>query len=200
MQYKGPLRILKKETLSADESEVEERFAAAVRENLKEIIAEYYARFGNVIDTDRAREFSKDYCASKESRTRFSRVSYTPAKVVADEIYRRQIEGGFEGGSGRILFTSGGTGVGKSTALEMLRNEADSDQKYDILVDGTLSDYQAARSKIYKALSLGHEVAIVHVHREFAETAKMVIKRAIDMGRAVSLALRANDDETTRRR
>jgi hypothetical protein len=187
MPYKGPLRILKNETLSADESKVEERFAATVQENLEGIIAEYHARFGNVIDTDRAREFSQDYCASNESKTRFSRASYNPAKALVDEIYRRKIESGFYAGSGRILFTSGGTGAGKSSALAMVKDEANPDQKYDLLVDGTLSDYWAARSKILNALSRGHEVAIFHFHREFAQTVKMVIKRAIDMGRAVTL-------------
>jgi hypothetical protein len=69
----------------------------------------------------------------------------------------------------------------------MVKDEANPDQKYDLLVDGTLSDYWAARSKILNALSRGHEVAIFHFHREFAQTVKMVIKRAIDMGRAVTL-------------
>ena len=52
MYYEGPLRILKTETLSADEAEVEARFAALVQTRLDEIIAEYGARFGSVIDTD----------------------------------------------------------------------------------------------------------------------------------------------------
>ena len=187
MEYPGPLRILKNETLSADESKVEERFAAVIQEHLEEIITDYHARFDNVIDTDRAREFSQDYCASIESRARFSRASYNPAKALADEIYRRKIANGFEKRPARIFFTSGGTGVGKTTALEFLKEEEDPEQKYDLLVDGTLSDHPAARSKIAEALSLGHEVAIVHVHREFAETVRMVINRAIHMGRAVTL-------------
>jgi hypothetical protein len=89
MPYKGPLRILKNETLSADESKVEERFAATVQENLEGIIAEYHARFGNVIDTDRAREFSQDYCASNESKRGFP----VPLTIRRKHWWMRSIEG-----------------------------------------------------------------------------------------------------------
>jgi hypothetical protein len=65
MYYEGPLRILKTETLSVEEAEVEARFAALVQTRLDEIIAEYEGRFGSVIDMDRAREFSPDYRPSK---------------------------------------------------------------------------------------------------------------------------------------
>ena len=187
MYYEGPLRILKTETLSAEETEVEARFAALVQTRLDEIIAEYEVRFGSVIDTDRAREFSPDYCASKASRTRYSRAVYQPTKALADEIYRREIRKVAPSEMLRILFTSGGTGSGKSTALAMLHAESGVTDQYDILVDGTLSDYAAARAKIRQALALGHSVAIVHVHRAFAETVRMVVKRAIEMGRAVTL-------------
>ncbi len=187
MYYEGSLRILKTESLSAEEAEVEARFAALVQSRLDEIIAEYEARFGGVIDTDRAREFSPDYCASKASRTRFSRAVYRPAKALADEIYRREIRKGAPAEPRRILFTSGGTGAGKSTTLGMLAAGSESRDPYDVLVDGTLSDYASARAKIRQALAFGHNVAIVHVHRAFAEAVRMVVRRAIEMGRAVTL-------------
>ena len=47
MDYEGPLRIPKNEKLSADEAEVEARFAAQIQGWLDEVIAEYLARFGN---------------------------------------------------------------------------------------------------------------------------------------------------------
>ncbi|GEM_PF-5176390 len=187
MYYEGPLRILKTETLSADEAEVEARFAALVQTHLDEIIAEYEARFGSVIDTDRAREFSPDYCASKASRTRYSQAVYQPAKALADEIFRREIIKVAPAEGWRILFTSGGTGAGKSTALAWLSEEPQTDDQYDILVDGSLSDHPAARAKIREALALGHRVTVIHVFRAFAETVRLAVKRAIAMGRAVTL-------------
>lgn len=187
MYYAGPLRILKTESLSAEEAEVEARFAALVQTRLDEIIAEYEARFGRVIDTDRAREFSPDYCASKASRTRFSRAVYQPAKALADEIFQREIREAAPSEGWRILFTSGGTGAGKSTALATLGAESESRDQCDIFVDGTLSDYAAALEKIRTALALGHRVTIVHVHRSFEETIRMVVQRAIEMGRAVTI-------------
>ena len=187
MYYEGPLRILKTKSLSAEEAEVEARFAALVQSRLDEIIAAYEARFGCVIDTDRAREFSPDYCASKASRTRFSRAVYQPAKALADEIYRREIRKGAPAEQRRIVFTSGGTGAGKSTVLATLDAESQSRDQSDIIVDGTLSDYASARTKIRAALALAHRVTLVHVHRDFAEAVRMVVQRAIEMGRAVTL-------------
>ena len=187
MYYEGPLRILKTESLSAEEAEVEARFAALVQSRLDEITAEYEARIGSVIDTDRAREFSPDYCASKASRTRYSRAVYQPAKALADEIYRREIRKGAPAEQSHILFTSGGTGSGKSTALEWLSEEPHTNDRYDILVDGTLSDHQAAQAKIRQALAFGHRVIVAHVFRAFAETVRLVVRRAIERGRAVTL-------------
>ena len=168
MDYEGPLRIPKNEKLSADEAEVEARFAAQIQGRLDEVIAEYLARFGTVIDTDRARELCGDYSATKATRTRFSR--YNPAKALADEIYRREIRKTAPPRGWRVLFTSGGTGAGKSTALAWLEETSGPDDRYDILVDGTLSDHATARAKIRRALALGYSVTVVHVHREFAET------------------------------
>jgi len=91
MDYEGPLRILKNQNLSAAEAEVEARFAAQIQERLDAMIAEYLARFGTVIDTDRARELCAEYTATNATRTRFSRAVYNPAKALADEIYRREI-------------------------------------------------------------------------------------------------------------
>ena len=187
MDYEGPLRIPKNQNLSAAEAEVEARFAAQIQGRLDAIIAEYLARFGNVIDTDQARELCADYTATKATRTRFSRAVYNPATALADEIYRREILKTAPPEGWRILFTSGGTGVGKSTALAWLSEEPEAGEHYDILVDGTLSDHQAAQAKIRDAIALGHRVTVIHVFRAFAETVRMVAKRAIEMGRAVAL-------------
>ena len=187
MNYEGPLRIPKNEKLSPDEAEVEARFAAQIQGRLDETIAEYLARFGTVIDTDRARELCADYSATKATRTRFSRAVYNPAKALADEIYRREIRRTAPLKRRRILFTSGGTGAGKSTALDWLAETTSPDDESNFLVDGTLSDHAAARAKIRRALALGYNVTILHVHREFREAVRGVVKRTVEDGRAVTL-------------
>jgi dephospho-CoA kinase len=60
---------------------------------------------------------------------------------------------------------SGGPGAGKSTVLAWFSKGPQTDDDYDIIVDGTLSDHQAAQAKIQGALSLGHRVVVVHVFR-----------------------------------
>jgi hypothetical protein len=119
---------------------------------------------------------------------RASVATYNPARALADEVYCREI-GKPAGPKGcRILFTSGGAGSGKTTAIEaLLADSSNAANYFDILVDGTLSDFNAARSKIRQALALGHSVTIIHVNREFLETVRMVVKRAVQMGRVVAL-------------
>lgn len=187
MDYEGPLRIPKNQNLSAAETEVEARFAAQIQERLDTMIAEYVARFGTVIDTDRARELCAEYTATNATRTRFSRAVYNPAKALADEIYRRKILKTAPSERRRILFTSGGTGAGKSTALDWLEKAIGPDDRPNFLVDGTLSDHAAARAKIRRALTLGYDVTILHVHRDFREAVRGVVQRAVEQGRAVTL-------------
>ena len=166
---------------------MEARFAAQIQGRLDETIAEYLAQFGTVIDTDRARELCADYRATEATRARFSRAVYNPAKALADEIYRREIRGTAPRERRRILFTSGGTGAGKSTALDWLAKTIGPDDRPNFLVDGTLSDHAAARAKIRRALALGYSVTILHVHREFREAVRGVVKRTLEDGRAVTL-------------
>jgi hypothetical protein len=187
MDHEGPLRIPKNQNLSAAEAEVEAKFAAQIRARLDETIAEYLARFGTVIDTDRARELCADYTATNATRTQFSRAVYNPAKALADEIYRREIRRTAPLQRRRILFTSGGTGAGKSTALDWLEQTIGPADRPNFLVDGTLSDHTAARAKIRRALALGYDVTILHVHRDFRGAVRGVVQRAVEHGRAVTL-------------
>ena len=188
-------KIPENKNLSHAEAEVEKRFAALVRDELDRVIAEYGKRFGRVIDVDRARELCPDYAASEEAKTKWSMATYNPARALADEIYRREISKAAPAIGWRILFTSGGAGSGKTTAIDaLLREPSSAANRFDIMVDGTLSDFQAAKAKISQAVALGHEVTIIHVDREFLETVRMVVKRALDMGRVVAL----DDIATTR--
>ncbi len=166
---------------------MEARFAEQIRERLDAMVAEYLARFGTIIDTDRARELCADYTVTIATRTRFSRSVYNPAKALADEIYRREIRRIAPLQRRRILFTSGGTGAGKSTALDWLAKTIDPEDQPNFLVDGTLSDLTAARAKIRRALTLGYDVTILHVHRDFREAVRGVVQRAVEQGRAVTL-------------
>jgi hypothetical protein len=182
------LHIPSNDKLSPEEARVEMEFSAAIQADLEAFVKLYGDRFGRVIDTDRARELWPAYSASDAARTRWSRAVYNPAKALADEIYRRTIREAAPGAGQSILFTSGGIGVGKSTALAQLSGDnIPPEERYDILVDGTLSDLSAARTKVRLALALGHSVTIIHVHRAFLETIPMIVQRAIEMGRTVTL-------------
>lgn len=177
--YPGNLGIPVNADLSAEEAEVERRFAAKVEAELEDLISAYQAQHGNVIDPDRAREFCADYAASVEARGKYSRATYAPAKALADEMFRRRIAAG---PPGLVRFLSGGAGSGKSTVLAALGDKL---PEAILVVDGTLSRLGPAREKIDFCLAHDCEVEVLHLHRPFEEAARAILARAASAGRRV---------------
>ncbi|MDP3073572.1 MAG: hypothetical protein Q8N18_25030 [Opitutaceae bacterium] len=177
--YPGKLGIPATPGLSPDEAEVERRFAAKVEAELEDLIAEYEAQHGPIIDPDRAREFCADYAASIEARGKYSQATYAPAKALTDAIFHRRIA---QGPPGLVRFLSGGAGSGKSTVLAALGDKL---PEAIIVVDGTLSRLAPAREKIDFCLAQGCEVEVLHLHRPFEEAVRAILARASSAGRRV---------------
>ncbi len=142
------LQIPKNDKLTPEESGTEASFSVAIQADPESFVRQYLEKFGRYIDTDRARELCLAYRESNETRTRWSRAVYNPAKALADEVYRRQVTQTGPGAGRHVLFTSGDTGVGKSSVLGlMLGGKTLEENGFSLLMDGTLSDLDAARGK-----------------------------------------------------
>lgn len=118
----------------------------------------YTQQFGNVVNTDNARELFPAYAAD---RTRAAAV-HEPASVITKAAYDKLLKERVGQGDGTVLFTGGGTGAGKSSALNAVGGMA---EKASIVYDGNLSSLKPSIKKIDKALAAGYKADLVYVYR-----------------------------------
>jgi hypothetical protein len=177
--YPGNLRIEKGKHLSAKEREVEARFARYLEDHTEQAIARYQEQFGKEINTDNARELSKDYAPggieatdsqTKTARATWSNAVHEPASALVKEIYKRELKK--PAGPRQldwVVFTAGGTAAGKTTAIKAVPGVAKVVQAAQIIYDSTLSSLRSSPEKITQALEAGKQVSIIYVHRDPVE-------------------------------
>jgi len=131
--------------------------------NKQASVAEYNARpdsqGGKILSTDIARELSPDYLNNRS----LSANVHEPASAFIKERYAdilRQPPG--PGETPSVLFTAGGTGSGKSTALDGLIDT----QSFQVVFDTNMSKFPSAVTKIDQALAAGKSVDIAMVYRD----------------------------------
>ena len=118
---------------------------------------------GKIINTDTARELSADYLAD---RTKSAAV-HEPASQFCKDLYAKKLtEAPGPGELPLVLFTAGGTGAGKSTAITGTPGVAEINAKAQIVYDTNMNGFESSKSKIDQALAAGKTVAIAMVVRD----------------------------------
>ena len=145
-------------------------------------VAEYSAdketNGGQVLNTDLARELSPGY---RKDKSRAAEV-HEAASAFIKRLYAAKLKQPVpEGKEPFVLFTAGGTGAGKSTALELLPTLS---ATASIVYDGTMSKLDSAEKVIQQALDAGRAVRYVYVFRDPADAlANGALPRAVRSGR-----------------
>jgi Zeta toxin len=151
--------------LSPEHRAIESRFADAIATDYEGMKARYAAlpesEGGKVLNVDVARELSPDYRRDRST----SAAVHEPASWLVKRMYAERLaQAPGPGEEPTVLFTAGGTGAGKSTAIEsVLRDEA---KRAQIVMDTNMNGTKSAITKIDQALKAGKEVKIAYVHRE----------------------------------
>src|SRR5215471_16211277 len=168
--YPGKLGIAKAKDLSPQERQVEARFAEYLESHTDEAISRYTAKYGKEINTDNARELSKDYApggpeaddpATRAARTKWSAAVQEPASALVKEIYRRALLKAPSAKQRRqVVFTGGGAGVGKTTSIQQVSGLSGALDSAEVIYDTTLSNFRSAMDKIKQALDAGRMVSI----------------------------------------
>jgi hypothetical protein len=140
--------------------------------------------------TDNAREIvSPEYAASREDRTRFSHATQKPAGLLAEYLFEDALRNPDPEKPRVVVFTAGGTGAGKTTAIAS-NPEIVSDAQF--VYDSNLGSKKSAVLKIEAAKSAGNQVRVVFVHRDPVEALTGgVLPRAMSEGRVVDLEAHA---------
>lgn len=149
---------------------IEEHAAAAVESNPEAAVKRYLKENGNVINTDNARELFPAYQADRTA----SAAVHEPASYVAKQAYRTLLDTEKGVGNNTVLFTGGGTGSGKTTAIKGLENLAE----YPIVYDSNLNTLKSSVAKIEQALAGGYKVRIGYVFNDIATAMDNALGRA----------------------
>lgn len=152
-------------SLRPEEKVIEQRFGEQLKGDIAAAERRYAAledsRGGKILNVDTARELSDDYL---KDRTKSSPV-HEPASAFIKRLYAKKLsEPPKDGELPVVLFTAGGTGAGKSTAIkDALGGLADTAQiVYDTNMNGVASSIQ----KVDQALAAGKSVTIVYTFRD----------------------------------
>lgn len=157
---------------------ITDRLADKLRSDYSRAVEEYNGikdtRGGRLLNTDIARELSADYL---QNRTKAADV-HEPSSAF---IKRRYAEKLFaptpESYDRRVMFTAGGAGAGKSTAVDGVLKEAVTDAEliYDTNMDGLGSSIL----KIEQALNAGRDVTVAYVYANPEDAFQQAMKRTM---------------------
>jgi hypothetical protein len=171
------------------EEEVERRAWDAVHRDIAALAEAYRKKFGTEIGTDNAREIvSVDYAESLEARTKWSRATQKPAGALSDYLFEEALRNPDPARRRVVMFTSGGTGAGKTTAISALPGLSN----VQFVYDSNLGSKKSSVQKMDAAKAAGNQVEVFFVHRDPVEAlANGVLPRAMYEGRVVDLEAHA---------
>lgn len=158
--------------LSAEDRAIEARLAQEVVEI--EATAQRYAELrdsegGKVLNTDVARELSPDYLAD---RTKSAAV-HEPASWFIKRLYEKKLAEAPKGDEApQVMFTAGGTGAGKTSAIDTLPAMKTLKDSSQIVYDTNMNSYASSKQKIEQALAAGKDVIIAWVYRDAIDALK----------------------------
>ena len=155
------------ENLSSEDRNIETHLADQVGHHYDQTVTRYNAiedaHGGKVLNTDVARELSPDYL---KDRTKSAAV-HAPASYFIKKLYAQKLqESAKPGEAPLVLFTAGGTGAGKTTAIDTIPSMKALSDKAQIVYDTNMNTYPSAKQKVEQALTAGKDVHIVAVQRD----------------------------------
>ena len=180
------LSIARLERASEFQRAIEARCIHAVKNTAETLIAEYKSRHKTQIGTDLAREIFPDYAGTIEEKLVAAPAVQKSAAALADMVFD-SILATSHGGS--VLFTAGGTGSGKTTAILSNIDTFEAFKDASLIFDGNFNSKNSSKERVERALRASCSVAIIFVHRHPVEAyVKGVLPRAQLQGRTVAVS------------
>ena len=148
----------------------EQAYFARLNNQYLQLVDEYNAnpesKGGRVINTDVAREMSPDY---REDRTRSANV-HEPSSAFMKRLYADKLANPTpKGKDNTVVFSAGGTGAGKTTALDLLEAVDPALKNAEMIYDTNMNKFDSADKKIKQALDAKRKVRILYTYRDPAE-------------------------------
>jgi hypothetical protein len=161
----SPAEIPRAANLTPEQRSVETAIAEKIARDPAAAEAEYAkledAQGGKLLSADTARELSDHYLKKRS----LSEAVHEPVSWLIKRMYARMLgEAPGPGQDPLVLFTGGGTGAGKTSAVRNALQEIS--KRAQIIYDTNLGDLSSAIRKVNQALDAGKRVHIVYVYRE----------------------------------
>jgi hypothetical protein len=171
--------------LTPDAVEVETRAIELVHSHAEQLVQEYCRRFGVVVSTDQARELFPDYSVSIENKLKYAAAVQRSAASLADMVFEAMVN---EEIGGVALFTAGGTGAGKTSAILRNIESKESLGGARVVYDSNFNSFKSAMAKVEMVLHAKCKVSVIFVHRHPVEAyLQGVLTRAVEQGRTVPI-------------
>jgi hypothetical protein len=143
-------------------NEIEQKLYQRLMREYPQMVAEYATlkgtEGGKLLNTDIARELSEDYRAD---RTRASDV-HEPSSQFIKKVFAQKLA---QGDGGDVLFTAGGAGAGKSTALEALKDHP-SVKNASVIYDTNMAKLDSSKKKIEETLKANKKATVIYTYRD----------------------------------
>ncbi len=159
-----PVKYEPNKALSPHHKMVEKHFGKHLNKKFEYSKGQYQAKFGNVLNTDNARELSEHY---NENRGEMSLAVHEPASAFIKKLYKDMLKEPVpKGKQNSVLFSAGGTGAGKTTGMEEHGTTNRAKNKAHIVYDTNMNTFGSSVDKIEQALAVGKKVHIVYTYRD----------------------------------
>lgn len=152
--------------VSQAEQDYFQRLAAQYPQLVQEYSAHPESKGGRIINTDVAREMSPEY---REDRTRSADV-HEPSSQFMKKLFAEKLANPTPlGMDNTVVFSAGGTGAGKTTALDVLEKIDPALARAEMIYDTNMNKFDSADKKIKQALEAKRKVRIIYTYRDPAE-------------------------------
>lgn len=160
------------------EYEAAEASAQKIFSNFEQASRDYEAmpqtKGGKILNPDMAAELVPEYRANQE----LAGATHEAASKFVKEYYAKRLQRPATG-EGVVVFTAGGPGSGKSTAIAKL---GDVEGEADLFYDSSLSRFTTAVNRIDSALAADRSVQVLFVDRDPAEAFEYGVISRIEKG------------------
>jgi hypothetical protein len=151
--------------LTGRQGQIEAGFAKQLKHDPEHALQQYDnlpgTDGGRIINTDLARELAGPYRAERS----LSAAVHEPASALVREQYQRLLKRAPDANHDPVvLFTGGGTGAGKTTAVAGAAGGLA--ERAQIVYDTNLASFGSSATKIDQALKAGKQVSIAYVWRD----------------------------------
>ena len=185
------LVITENKNLTPVEKLIQDKFLNYINRDLPQVEKEYLKRYGNVVSSDCVKELSADYM---KNSLHLSVAVHQPSSAFSKHIFKKALasppaKGKFKG----VLFVSGGSGAGKTSGLNNVKDLKTIKNKADIVYDTILTDFDKLKKNVNEVINSGRKVIITHIYRDIEEAFfNGVIPRMREEKRVVPLYIHVN--------